>query len=136
MGKESEEPEFTREQEILNENYKRFTANAISNLHNFGRIPSTDEIIFLTEFLKKNRNVIESPLYDTCMGYYDEGCDSTQVEFLFNLILSGIFGASMGLLFSTFIFIPFYGIYALIAVLACLGLGITYTFYKKYRKQV
>ncbi|MBA7530273.1 hypothetical protein ES705_22476 [subsurface metagenome] len=70
------------------------------------------------------------------MGYYDEGCDSTQVEFLFNLILSGIFGASMGLLFSTFIFIPFYGIYALIAAIACLGLGITYTYYKKYRKQV
>lgn len=136
MGKESKEPEFSKEQESLKENYKIFTKNALINLYDNDRIPSTDEIIDLTKFLKNNRDIIEIPLYDTCRDYYNEGCNSTQVGFLVNLILSGIFGASIGLLFSIFVFIPFYGIYALITAIVCLGLGIAYSFYKKYHKQV
>ena len=136
MGKVSEEPEFTKEQELLKENYKKFSGNAISNLYNYDQIPTSDEIINLTTFLKENRDMIEEPLYDTCRDYYNVGCKSTQIGFLINFILSGIFGASIGLLFSLFIFIPFYGIYALIAAIICLGFVIAYFFYKKYRSRV
>ena len=136
MGKKSEEPVFTKEQESLNKSYLQFTRNAISNLYSLDQNPRTDEIIELSNYLKNNRDIIESPLYDTCKDYYNEGCNSTQVEFLVSLILEGIFGASIGLLISMLIFLPFYGIYALIATLVCLGLGIGYSFYKKYHKKI
>lgn len=135
MGEDSDEPEFTKEQELLKENYKKFSGYAISNLYNYDQSPSTDEIINLTIFLKENRDMIEEPLYDTCRDYYNEGCKSTQIGLLINFMLSGIFGAAIGLLFSFFVFIPFYGIYALIAAIICLGLVIAYSFYKKYRSR-
>jgi len=136
LRKKSEEPEFTKEQGSLKENYKQFSKNALSNLYDNDRIPSTNEILDLTNFLRNNRDMIEGPLYDTCRDYYNEGCNSTQVGFLINLIVSGVFGASVGLFFSMFIFIPFYGIYALIAAIVCLGFGIAYSFYKKYHKKI
>ena len=136
MGQKSEEPVFTKEQESLNKNYLQFTKNAISNLYNFDRNPSTDEIKELSNFLKNNRDIIEVPLYDTCKYYYNKGCNSTQVEFIVSLILGGIFGASIGLIIPILISLPFYGIYALIATLFCLGLGIGYTYYKKYHKKI
>lgn len=135
MSKKSEEPEFTKEQESLKENYKIFSQHALSNLYDDNRIPSTDEIIEMAEFLKNTRDKIEVPLYNTCRDYYDEGCDSTQVEFIVNLILGGIFGAFIGLLFSMFIFIPFYGIYAIIGIIVCLAVGLIYSLYKRSRRQ-
>jgi len=136
MDKKSGEPVFTKEQERLNDNYKQFTKNAIFNLYANNRIPSTNEIIEISNFLKNSRDLIEVPLYDTCKDYYNEGCNSTQVEFLVNLILGGIFGAAIGILSSMFIFIPFYGIYALIAAIICLGIGLGYSIYKKYRRKI
>jgi len=136
LSKKSEEPEFTKEQGSLKENYKHFSKNALSNLYDNDRIPSTNEILDLTNFLRNNRDMIEGPLYDTCRDYYKEGCNSTHVEFLINLIVSGVFGASVGLLFSRFIFIPFIEIYTLITVIVSLGFGIGYSFYKKYHKQI
>ena len=136
MGKKSKEPVFTKEQESLNKSYLQFTKNAISNLYSFDRNPSTDEFLELSNFLKNNRDIIEIPLYDTCKDYYNKGCNSTQVEFLVSLILEGIFGTSIGLLISMLIFLPFYGIYAVITTLGCLGLGIAYSSYKKYHKKI
>ena len=136
MGKKSEEPVFTKEQESLKENYKRFAKNAILNLYDFDRNTSTEDVLDLTNFLKDNRDIIEGPLYDTCKDYYNEGCNSTQVGFIVNLILGGIFGASVGLFSSNFIFIPFYGFYALITSIVCLGFGIAYSYYKKYHRQI
>ncbi len=136
MSKKSEEPEFTKEQESLKENYKTFSQHALSNLYDDNRIPSTNEIIEMAEFLKNIRDKIEVPLYYTCRDYYDEGCDSTQVEFIVSLILGGVFGASIGLLFSLFILIPFYGIYAILGIMICLGLGIGYSFYKRAHRQI
>lgn len=136
MSKKSEEPEFTKEQESLKENYKVFSLHALSNLYDNNRIPSTDEIIEITEFLRNIRDKIEVPLYDTCRDYYDEGCDSTQVEFIVSLILGGIFGAFIGLLFSMFIFIPFYGIYAILGIIICLAVGLGYSFYKRAHRQI
>jgi len=136
LGKKSKEPVFTKEQESLNKSYLQFTKNAIFNLYSFDRNPSSDEFKELTNYLKNNRDIIEIPLYDTCKDYYNMGCDSTQVEFLVSLILGGIFGASIGLLIPMLISLPFYGIYALIATLVCLGVGIGYSFYKKYHKKI
>lgn len=136
MSKKSKEPEFTKEHESLKENYKVFSQHALSNLYGDNRIPSTDEIIETVEFLKNIRDKIEVPLYYTCRYYYDEGCDSTQVEFIVNLILGGIFGAFIGLLFSMFVLIPFYGIYAIIGIIVCMAVGLVYSLYKRSRRQI
>ena len=96
MGKKADNPKLPIEQEKLLQSYNIYSKYMLENLLKSEDF-SNEKVIQTADYLKNERNRIEYPLFKTCKEYYDQGCKSTQISYMIDLIVSAVFGAGIGL---------------------------------------
>jgi len=130
-----ETQEVTKKPKNLIDSYKRFSSHTLEEQLN-SENNTDDNMNKLTQFLKDNRNLLEVPVLATCTDYYELGCKTMQTGYLIDFIISAIFGASIGLIFTPLLNSSEYWIFGIILGVISLSSIIVYLSIKKYQSKI
>ncbi len=133
MSSQLKKPKVKKKQNLLIVCLNKFFSNALFKFLNREDEDMKDYLEWIKEIQDITKNnldmKLETPLYDTCEYYYNEGCKAMEINYLFSLFIGSVFGLGLSLCFSPF------NLIGLLLTIISGSIAVIYAILKKRKEQ-